>query len=270
MAGGDQAGELPPLIDPALFPGWILHEDARVLVIAKPGDIVTHPSKRGPWSSLVGAVREYLHGPAVHLVFRLDRETSGVVVFAKEAATARTLQMAVERRAVEKVYLAVLHGEWEGSRRVREPLDRDAASAVHVKQAVCPEGSGQAAETQFTGLVARGGYTLVRVEPLTGRKHQIRAHAAWMGRPVAGDKIYGPDEGLYLEFIAGGWTPRLAAALPISRQALHAWTVDFRPAGEPYCFCAPLPADLMRFCAERMSLDEEELSRILAGAAGRS
>ena len=95
-----QIGPTAPLIDPGDFPGWILHEDERLLVVNKPGLIVCHPSKNGPWSSLVGAAREYLGLPVVHLVFRLDRETSGVVVLAKDSATASQLQKATQRRLI--------------------------------------------------------------------------------------------------------------------------------------------------------------------------
>ena len=81
---------------------WIVYEDAQLLVISKPGDVVCHPSKAGPWSSLVGAVREYTRLLTVHLVFRLDRETSGIVVLAKDPATASRLQTAMMKRQVGK------------------------------------------------------------------------------------------------------------------------------------------------------------------------
>jgi 23S rRNA pseudouridine1911/1915/1917 synthase len=84
--------------------------------------------------------------------------------------------------------------------------------------------------------------------------HQIRVHAAWLGHPVAGDKIYGPDETLFLEFIERGFSERLAAALPLRRQALHAARVVFRPEGEEWRFEAPLTEDLRSFC-ERAGLD---------------
>jgi 23S rRNA pseudouridine1911/1915/1917 synthase len=76
------------MIAPEEVPGWIVFEDERLLVVNKPGDIVCHPSKAGPWSSLVGALREYARLPTVHLVFRLDRETSGIVVLAKDSRMA--------------------------------------------------------------------------------------------------------------------------------------------------------------------------------------
>src|ERR1044071_3188746 len=90
------------LIAPEAVPTWILYEDERLLVVNKPGDVTCHPSKAGPWSSLVGALREYARLPTVHLVFRLDRETSGVVVLAKDAKMASRLQVAMQERKVGK------------------------------------------------------------------------------------------------------------------------------------------------------------------------
>ena len=87
--------------------------------------------------------------------------------------------------------------------------------------------------------------------PETGRKHQIRAHAQWLGLPVVGDKIYGPDELLYLEFIEHGWTDALAAKLLLPRQALHCAKIDLQPAGLAFIFTAPLPGDLRAFCESR-------------------
>src|SRR5215207_10406103 len=98
------------MIVPEEVPSWIVYEDERLLVVNKPGDLVCHPSKAGPWSSLVGALREYTNLPTVHLVFRLDRETSGVVVLAKDTAMASRLQVAMQQRKVGKSYRAVLTG----------------------------------------------------------------------------------------------------------------------------------------------------------------
>ena len=233
------------MIDPAEVPGWIVYEDARLLVVAKPGDVVCHPSKAGPWSSLVGAAREYTQLPVMHLVFRLDRETSGVVVLAKDARMASRLQTAMQERKVGKAYQAILAGELPGPVTVDQPLGDDTASPVFVKSAV--RADGQPAVTHFTPVAAGGGFTAVRVVTETGRKHQIRAHAQWLGHAVGGDKIYGPDARLYLEFIDTGWTEALAARLLLPRQALHCAEIDLRPAGLDHVFRAPLPADLGDF-----------------------
>jgi 23S rRNA pseudouridine1911/1915/1917 synthase len=94
-------------------------------------------------------------------------------------------------------------------------------------------------------------FTLARVVTETGRKHQIRAHAQWLGHTIVGDKIYGPDARCYLEFIDHGWTEALAAKLLLPRQALHCAEIDLRPAGIERIFSAGLPADLREFCEKR-------------------
>jgi 23S rRNA pseudouridine1911/1915/1917 synthase len=239
------------MIAPEEVPGWIIYEDDRLLVVNKPGDLVCHPSKAGPWSSLVGALREYARLPTVHLVFRLDRETSGVVVLAKDAKMASRLQMAMQQRKVGKVYLAVLTGELHAAVTVDQPLGDDITSPVFVKSAVVAEGEGQRAVTHFAPQAAAGGVTFARVVTETGRKHQIRAHAQWLGHPLVGDKIYGPDARLYLEFIDHGWTESLAGKLLLPRQALHCAQIDLSGAGLAHVFSAPLPDDLRVFLTAR-------------------
>jgi 23S rRNA pseudouridine1911/1915/1917 synthase len=256
-------------------PRWIVYEDERLLVVNKPGDVVCHPSKAGPWSSLVGALREYTGLPTVHLVFRLDRETSGIVVLAKDAKMASRLQVAMQERKVGKVYLAVLTGKLPAAVTVNQPLGDDVTTPVFVKSAVVGDGEGgQNAVTHFAPMAwsrtgirpvssgveptkqthgrdarATSEFTLARVVTETGRKHQIRAHAQWLGHSLVGDKIYGPDARLYLDFVDGGWTDALAAKLLLPRQALHCAEIDLRPAGLTHVFTAPLPGDLRAFCA---------------------
>lgn len=233
--------------------GWIVAEDERILALNKPGDFVCHPSKDGPWSSLSGAVREYLGGGAAHLVFRLDRETSGLVIYAKDPATARTLQMAAQERRYGKTYLALLTGELREPLRIDQSLGPDLGSPVLVKSCVVPAGQGQEARTQVTPVATAGGFTLARIRTETGRKHQIRAHLQWAGHWLVGDKIYGPNPQLFLDFIAQGWTPQLAAVLFLERQALHCAEIDLRPAGLDWRIEIPLAADLRAF-AERRGL----------------
>jgi len=224
------------LITPQELQSWILYEDADVFVVNKPGLVVCHPSKQGPWSSLVGACREYLGLERLHMPSRLDRETSGVVVFAKTPKLATRLQVAMQERRVRKSYHALLEGKLDEPITVDQPLGPHPSSKVWIRQAVIP--GGAPARTRFDPITAGPSHTLVRITPETGRLHQIRVHAAWLGHPVAADKIYGPDESLFLEFLAQGWTPRLAAALPFEHQALHASEWAFAS----YNFQAPLPA----------------------------
>lgn len=243
-------------ITPEELASWAVAESEAWIAFNKPAGVVCHPSKQGPWSSLAGACRERWGLQRVHMPFRLDRETSGVVVVAKDAATASKMQRSVQERRVRKTYVAILCGEMREPVIVEAALGRHPSSRVRVRQAVV-EG-GQTAVTRFEPLVARRGYTLARVKPETGRLHQIRVHAAHMGHPLAGDKIYGPDEELFLEFLTRGFTGRVAATLPLERHALHCLEAEFQPgAGFPegLHFFAPLPQDLEAFCREHMGVE---------------
>jgi 23S rRNA pseudouridine1911/1915/1917 synthase len=246
-------GEEAPLLTPDHLEQWLLHEDEDVLVFNKSGWMVCHPSKNGPWSSLVGAVREWRGLDKVHLVSRLDRETSGIVVLAKHHAAASRLQTAFAKRNTRKRYLALLVGRFEGEHRTESNLEPDPESPVFVKQRVSFGGRGKPAVTHFRALQHWQDWTLAEVIPESGRKHQIRAHAAWLGYPVAGDKIYGGDATLYLEFIETGWTPRLASALRIPRQALHAAELEIWGEGFRVAYQAPCPFEAEGFC--QLSLD---------------
>lgn len=264
-------GAEAPLVNRAELCGWVLFEDEQILVIDKPGWLVVHPSKNGPWSSLAGAVREGLGLQTIRLVYRLDRETSGVIILAKDATTGSCLQKAVSRRKLGKGYVTILQGELAGPLTVDQPLGPDPTSSVTVRQRVVPSGSpgAQEAVTRFHPLAVRGGYTLAGVELVTGRKHQIRAHAEAVGHRVAGDKLYGPDASLYLEFAEKGWTDRHAALLPLTRQALHCAAIDLRPAGMDYLLTAPWPADLALFAARHMDLPAAEAQALVDAFVAR-
>ena len=266
-ADGDLPPDLPPLVDPAELRQWVLLEDEQLLVIDKPGWLVVHPSKNGPWSSLAGAVREVFKPDAIRFIFRLDRETSGVIVLAKTEAVGGRLGKAVLQKKIGKLYVALLEGELTASVTVNQPLGPDPTANVTVKSHVVPTGSvgAQEAQTIFHPLAVQGGFTLAGVELLTGRKHQIRAHAEWLGHRVVGDKLYGPDPGLYLEFATKGWTARHSTLLPLTRQALHCAAIDLRPAGMDYLLRAPWPQDLARFAERRMQLPAVEAQRLIDG-----
>lgn len=228
----DHFGEDAPLTTLEEFKSWIIKEDDDFLVLNKPGWMVCHPSKNGPMSSLVGAARVYLNDiETVHLISRLDRETSGIVVLAKHKKAASISQKAVEDKRVSKKYLAILHGVLEGSYMVTQPLAEDKDSAVVIKQTCAVDrGSAKSAATIFKPLRFADKITpltLCEVEILTGRKHQIRAHAKWIERELVGDKIYGPDDRIYLHFIEHGLSEDDLKLMLLPRQALHAYELDF-------------------------------------------
>ena len=245
-------GEDAPLTTLEEFKTWIVCENEDFLVLNKPGWLVCHPSKNGPMSSLVGAARVYLSGAEnIHLVSRLDRETSGLVVLAKNKKSASLTQKAIEQKRVSKKYLAILRGRLEGSYTVAQPLADDRNSPVVVKQACAIDrGSAKPAVTIFRALRHSEHLeplTLCEVQIITGRKHQIRAHAKWIGRELVGDKIYGPDENIYLRFIESGLSERDLQLLLMPRQALHAWELDFSNVIANMRFRAKPPADFENF-----------------------
>ncbi|NBB78431.1 MAG: RluA family pseudouridine synthase [Verrucomicrobia bacterium] len=248
----DPFGEEAPLVDIDEFPEWIVQEDENLLIINKPGWLVCHPSKNGPMSSLVGVVKEYTGAEKLHLVARLDRETSGLIIFAKRPSVARKFQMAIQNRIVKKSYLALMEGEMTTPVQVDRSIARRRGGPVMVKSEVSDDRTAQPAVTDFHPIASANGLTLCRVEPQTGRKHQIRVHAEHLGHRIVGDKIYGPDETLYIEFIEKGWTPRLAASLPMQRQALHCYEYDFQFPEGSLRFTAPMPADMLAYCEQQL------------------
>lgn len=260
MAGEEEEhfGARPPVADPASVSSWVIYEDAELLVVNKPGWLVCHPSKHGECSSLVGVCRVYCGVERLHLVARLDRETSGVVLLAKTARAANIYQTALENRQVAKSYLCILQGTLPEAVSVDLPVVRDADSPVAIKRKAMPAPDAPVALTHFDPLMVKDGWTLAHARPVTGRTHQIRVHAAYLGFPIAGDKLYGPDEDLYLTFVREGWTPRHAALLPMCRQALHAARVTFRAEGFVRTFEAPLPEDMRTWCEQHLGLARPE------------
>jgi 23S rRNA pseudouridine1911/1915/1917 synthase len=215
----------------------VVHEDAELLVINKPAGLVCHPTKPDGYSSLISRVRDYL-GPAAlpHLINRLDRETSGLVVVAKDPTTARALRRPWENRQVQKHYLAIVHGHLRESQGVIDaPLGKDEQSRVATKN--CVREDGASARTEFTlqrsFTRSEGTFSLVHVRPLTGRKHQIRIHLAHIGHPIVGDKLYGDDESIYLDFVHGTLSSTQRAKLVFPNHALHAEQICFPWCGRP-------------------------------------
>ncbi len=229
-----------PLVVPEQLENWILEENEDVIVLNKPGWLVCHPSKNGPWSSLVGAVREARGLDKVHLVSRLDRETSGIVVLARHHRAASRLQTAFAKRNTRKRYLALLRGRLKEERSTESQLEKDPESPVVVQQRVC-FGRGKSAITHFKPLEYWGENTLAEVTPVTGRKHQIRVHASWLEHPILGDKIYSGDPTWYLEFVEKGWTDRLEQELRYPRQALHAQSLEIWGDGFRFKWESPCP-----------------------------
>jgi len=229
------------------------------LVVDKAPFVLMHPTKPNGAPTLWKELRELLsfeiaNAGQVSIVNRLDRETSGLVLVAKTSAAARKFGILMQQRRVKKEYLAIVWGwpEWE-TKVVDAPLDRQGKygeSAIWLKQTIHP--AGGPAQTEFhverrfikSGSSGDDNFSLIRAIPHTGRTHQIRVHLASIGCPIVGDKIYGPDEQLYLRFIQTGWTPELERQLLLPRHALHSTKLAIESEGE---WTSPLPVDLAEF-----------------------
>ena len=236
----------------------IVDETADYIVVDKPAFLLTHPTKPDQRITLWKQLRELLafeiaNGGQVSIVNRLDRETSGLVLVAKTAAAARRFGLLMQQQRFHKEYLAIVWGwpEWE-TKTVDAPLDRQGKhrkSAIWLKQTIHPKGAEAitefTVERRFERSTANGNqFALIRAIPKTGRTHQIRVHLASLGHPIVGDKIYGPEEKLYLEFIETGWTKKLERELLLPRHALHSAKLGIENECE---WIADLPDDLAGF-----------------------
>ena len=238
----------------------IIDETEDYIVVDKPAFLLTHPTKPNGARNLWKELRELLafeiaSGGQVSIVNRLDRETSGLVLVAKTSAAARRFGLLMQQQRMKKEYLAIVWDwpDWEGY-FVDAPLDRQGKhqqSAIWLKQMIHP--SGAPAQTEFRverrflrPIQAGEKFSVIRAIPHTGRTHQIRVHLSAIGHPIVGDKIYGPDEYLYLRFIETGWTPELEQRLLLPRQALH--STELAIEGEQK-WSSPLPPELAEFCS---------------------
>jgi 23S rRNA pseudouridine1911/1915/1917 synthase len=233
----------------------IIDETDDYIVVDKPALLLAHPSKPDGTASLWAELRhllafEIVAGGQISIVNRLDRETSGVVLVAKTTAAAREFGLCMQARRVTKEYHAIVWGwpDWE-SKTVDAPIVRQGeveGSKIYLKQTIHRRGAeavtGFEVLRRFRKHTTNGeSFSLVKARPSTGRTHQIRVHLAWLGHPIIGDKIYGPDENLYLRFIETGWTDELASKLLLERHALHASRLCVDAQRD---WSSPLPPDL--------------------------
>ncbi|MFH0728202.1 MAG: RluA family pseudouridine synthase [Pseudomonadota bacterium] len=234
----------------------ILYEDEILLGVNKPGNLPCHPGgryfKHTLWHLLTTR-----YGPAPHyFVNRIDRETSGMVLVAKSPVVARDCGRQFAEGSVQKRYLVGVFGDFPPETVFAQGgICRDDASPVHKKQRFLPldllnryPHPVKTCRTDFKRLRRNQGLSLLSAEPLTGRLHQIRATLFSLGYPVVGDKIYGPDDTVFLRFIEDRMTAGDRNRLILSRQALHAESLHFRHpvTGREMHWSAPLPEDMAR------------------------
>lgn len=228
----------------------ILYEDDFLIGINKSGNLPMHPSGRYFRNTLQKLLEGSLQ-MKLYPVHRLDRETSGVIIMAKNPEIASRIQKSF--KDVKKKYIAIVYGNMvESEFTVDVPIGRDRNSIIRKKRSAYP-GAEEVAKTHFKRLFCFKEYSLISAIPETGRLHQIRVHLNYAGYPIVGDKLYGCDEMIFLRFIEGGLTDEIRRKLLMSRSALHSRSVSLiHPAtGRAIMIKASLPDDFREFIERR-------------------
>jgi 23S rRNA pseudouridine1911/1915/1917 synthase len=251
-----QALHLQPALQPSVtrwtaqaIPLDILDEDADLLLINKPAGLVVHPAPGHPDGTLVNALLHYLPQlealPRAGLIHRLDRDTTGILVVSKTLIAYQSLVKQLEKRQIQRRYLAIVQGQLIAGGHIDLPIGRH--PILRQKQAVVPI-NGKQAITDYRVLERFRRHTLLEVALTTGRTHQIRVHMAHLRYPVLGDPLYGGREkALSLSYVKQERVCILNQYLQqFQRQALHAYTLALQhPVKRATCFWkAPIPVDI--------------------------
>ena len=269
----------PPPPDEPPFEPTVLFEDERLFVLDKPAGLPVHARGKQRHRALIHLLRKRFPDMGLDLAHRLDRETSGVLLFTKDQRANGHVKEQLRRGDVHKEYLTLTHGiPAETEFEVSLPLRPATRSAIRMKMETHPFGLRSLTEftvrARFPALgpeghgrpMGRAGFALVHARPRTGRQHQIRVHLDAVGFPVVGDKIYGVPESVFLSFDERGMDADMMATLLLERHALHACATDFMhpSTGERLRVESPLPEDMARFL-ERITAGDDPCTS--AGAA---
>ena len=200
----------------------IVYEDDAFIAVNKSGNLPTSPSGKYFKNTLAQILAKEMNWNKVYTLHRLDRETSGLLLFAKTQEVAQLMAEKIRKREIEKEYIAIVHARTplEDSFFVSVPIGRSKHSAIRIKQAVIP--NGKMSQTSFEKVAQDANYAQLKVKPLTGRTHQIRVHCAYLGLPILGDKLYSLQEQDFIKWINDGDDYLTQQTLPSCRQMLHA------------------------------------------------
>ncbi len=207
----------------------VLYEDEDILVVNKPSDMPVHPSIGNYTNTLANGIAAYLNTKGENCPFRcinrLDRDTSGALILAKNALSAAVLSVQMRNREIHRTYLAVVQGITHESGTITAPISRVADSVIerHVDFE-----NGESAVTHYQRLEVKNNHSLLEIHLETGRTHQIRVHMGYIGHPLPADYLYNP---VYDTF---------------KRQPLHSLQLEFRHpiTGQEMCLMAPVPEDM--------------------------
>lgn len=230
-----------PEVDRGIFEIW---RDGDIMAVFKPGNLPMHENGPYRFNTFTHLVHEKF-GSDWSAVHRLDRETSGIVLCAATPAARKRLSAAWAARTVHKEYLAIVFGAPEEDHWIETgPIGDLSGSQIRIKKWVVP--GGLAAETEFYTIARHTDRSLLRAVPRTGRTNQIRIHAAYAGHHLIGDKLYHPDESVFLEYFEHGNTPAVQERVGFSRLCLHAALLRFNHpfTDEMIEVESPLPDDM--------------------------
>ncbi len=227
------------LLEPEALDLNIVHEDEQVIVVNKPAGLIVHPGAGNPSGTMANALLHHAPGirsvPRVGIVHRLDKDTTGLLVVAKDFKTHTSLVEQLQQRTVSRKYIALVYGGMISGGTIDEPIGRH--SVDRKRMAVKPS-MGRPAVTHYRIRKKYNGFTLLDVKLETGRTHQIRVHMSHIKFPIIGDRVYGRK-------MNAGKNSVLQLLSNFPRQALHAAELSFVHPGKQseVSFSAPLPAD---------------------------
>lgn len=224
----------------------VLYEDDWMMVVDKPAPLPVHSVGRFRERNLLSLLKKDGAGEGCAIVNRLDSETSGIVVVSKHSEAAGQLGSQFENRTVEKEYQGIMIGNLPVSAGlISTPLGYEEENSIRRRK---PDRFGETAETSFQVLEQKPGFSRLRILPKTGRMHQIRAHFAFIGHPLVGDKIY-IDPKIFETYVEEGWQDSMRETVLLPRLALHAiWLKLKHPHyGDSLEFHSPLPSALENF-----------------------
>lgn len=254
----------PSTLVPEPIPLDIVYEDADLVVVDKPAGLVVHPAPGHHTGTLVHALLHHVRdlsgiGGVLRpgIVHRLDKDTSGLMLVAKNDAAHRRLAAALKRRAVRRAYLVAAWGHFEVDEFT---VDAPIARSTRDRKRMAVAAGGRRAVTRFQRLERWVAADLLRAELETGRTHQIRVHLLDRGHPVVGDRVYGAGAERGISGPAAAWAREFARR--VARQFLHSAELAFRHprTDEPMRFRSPLPPDLAEPAAwaRQSSMPERE------------
>ena len=218
----------PDFLEPEVDSSFeMIFEDEFLVAFNKPGNLPTSPSGKYYKNTLVNLVKKKYGWEKLYTLHRLDRETSGVILFAKHKLSAQKMAAVFREQSVRKIYTAILENCLPSDEVfVSMPIGPHQSSEISIKQGVCP--GGRPCRTHFRLMEQLGSQCRVEVRPQTGRTHQIRVHAQYIGCPVVGDKLYGLEDEGFVRWLKEGPDYLEQIGFRVRRQMLHALEIQFR------------------------------------------